>query len=739
MDQVVELRLDATGGGLLPPGGRDSASSMVVSSAKQGQGAHNMQLAGIDERSRWLSTTLNNERDLKERKILAARWLVRFQEEETTIFEAGIREARELYESQLTEQRLTETRQREGAEDLIQNEDRKTDLVKLVTKMAALKIRLRVQDEARDKEVQFREKVKLRRQAHTTRVAALEKRQKREREDLLETQERVARNAKAIQALQVRGMSEVEKRRCLREFAIESQQLKMRQQKEAEQLREFQLLRIRHITEFVQAELANMSEMEELTAEQRSKEAELEAEHNVQMLGEEEKLERQQARLKALQLKEEQKVARNVLKQVQKRQSRLLDKQQRQAGRVRERMMLAQNQSVLGGSVGTDAIEGASEHETSDGGDSSMFTASVDPSIAGEMTGAEMEEEDTVTRATTEANAAASEAEGRRKSTATNDAAKELSEALQKGRARLEQQRKHQVGLVEELRRYHAEVRAQKAREHRRKLGELTKDQEDETRAVKTEQASEMSELLETIGHQDLISAQETSFDKQMDTVVSNRLLGNMLPAHVAEELKAGRTPAPSSFDNVALFFTDIYGFKELANRSQPRQIVALLNRMYIAFDDVIASFPDLYKVETVMDSYMVCAGLSQGPVKKTLEDRQKDAATAADCALQLLEAARGIYVGDQEVDAINLRIGIQCGPVLAGVIGTKMPHFCLFSDTVNVASRMCSTSLPCKLQVSEAMAGYLDPNRFAVEERGTISVKGKGEMKTFFVSEREA
>ncbi|KAJ3183370.1 Nitrogen permease regulator 2 [Geranomyces variabilis] len=736
MDQVIELRMDATGGGLLPSSGRASASSMVVSAPRQSQTAQNMQLINNEERSRWLSATLNKERDLKERKILAARWLVRFQEEETTIFEAGIREARELYESQLVEQRVTETRQREGAEDLVQNEDRKTDLVKLVTKMAALKIRLRVQDEARDKEVQFREKVKLRREAHNTRVAALEKRQKREREELSATQERIARNAKAIQALQVRFMDEMEKRRCLREFEIESQQLRMRQQKEAEQLREFQLLRIRHIAEFVQAELANMTEMEELTAEQRAKEADLEAEHDVQLLADNEKLERQQARLKALQLKEEQKVSRNVLKQVQKRQSRLLDKQQRQGARVRERMMRSQNQNVLGGSAGTDAIEGSSEHDTSEGGESSsQFTASVmDPSETGGMT---EDEADATTRAATDANAAA-EAEGQRQNTATNDAAKELTEALEKGRIRVEQQRKHQVGLVDELRRYHAEVRAQKAREHRRKLAELTKDQEDETRAVKTEQASEMTELLETIGHQDLIAAQATSFDKQMDTVVSNRLLGNMLPAHVAEELKAGRTPAPSSFDNVALFFTDIYGFKELANRSQPRQIVALLNRMYVAFDDVIAGFPDLYKVETVMDSYMVCAGLSQGPVQKTLEDRQRDAATAAKCALQLLEAARGIYVGDQEVDAINLRIGIQCGPVLAGVIGTKMPHFCLFSDTVNVASRMCSTSLPLKLQVSEAMAGYLDPSRFLVEERGTISVKGKGEMKTFFVSERE-
>ncbi|KAI8907552.1 adenylate and guanylate cyclase catalytic domain-containing protein [Powellomyces hirtus] len=544
-------------------------------------------------------------------------------------------------------------------------------------------------------------------------------------------------NAEAVQSIQVRGMDEPRKRKALREFAIQSQQLAMRQQKEAEQLREMQLLKIRHLSEMVQLELGNMTEMEELTAEQRQREAELEAEHAGIVLSEQDKLERQQAKLKALQLKEEQKIQRNVLKQAQRRQSKLLDRQQRLGGKLRERSMMAQNLAILGGEAGSD--DGASEMDTSDAGDSSFAATST--RVSSDAGDAVSEHEmDAVSRATTDGNATTADADGelRRKRTATSDAERELHEALQKGQDRVRQLEAHQRKMVDELRKYHREVRDQKAREHKRKTSELTKDHEDELRSVKTEQATEMDELLETIGHQDLITAQQSSFDKQMDTMVSNQLLGNMLPRHVAEELKAGRTPEPASFDNVALFFTDIYGFKELANRSSPRQIVALLNRMYIAFDQVIADFPTLYKVETVMDSFMVCSGLSDGVMSKTDADRINDATVATTAALRLLAAVRHIDMSDQLVDRVDLRIGIQCGPVLAGVIGTKMPHYCLFGDTVNVASRMCSTNLPLKVQVSETMANWLDKSTFDVVERGTISVKGKGEMKTFWVSEKQ-
>ncbi|KNC97834.1 uncharacterized protein SPPG_06831 [Spizellomyces punctatus DAOM BR117] len=722
--QIVEIPMDM-----------QSSQPEKLTGKQQGQIGRREILEEVERASKWLSEAVARDRNAKEAKMLAQRRLVHFHEEEANIFEANLKEARQLYESQLVEQRLVEWRQKDAADDLLKDEERKTELVKFVNKMAALKIKLRLQDEAREREVAFREKIKMKRDAHQARVKKLEERQKKERDELLSTQARIAKNLKLIQSLEVRGIDEAKKRRLLREFEIQSQQLAMKQQKEAEQLREIQLLKIRHMSEAVQMEFGNMTEMEEVAAEQRLKEIELDADNRLALQMEEEKLERQQAKLKALQLKEEQKIQRNHLKQGQRKQSKLLERQQRHAAKLREKMMMAESAAILGGDMAIGSGNSDADGSDSYTGDSASIgssEASRSELGAGDDSENEMDAE---TRAVTESNAAA-DAEARRKRSARNDAESELNEALNKGRERVKNMIAHQRKMIEDLKVYHKEVRDQKAREHKRKTAEMNKDHEDEMRNVKTEQAQEMEELLETISNQDLIAAQQSSFDKQMDTVVSNQLLGNMLPRHVAEELKAGRTPEPAAFENVALFFTDIYGFKELANRSSPRQIVALLNRMYIAFDEVIARFPDLYKVETVMDSFMVCSGLS-GNTQKSRQDCIRDATIAAECAIQLLDAVEAIDMSDQLVEKLNLRIGIQCGPVLAGVIGTKMPHYCLFGDTVNTASRMCSTNQALRIQVSEAMYDLLK-NEYILEERGTIAVKGKGDMKTFFLLGRK-
>ncbi|KAJ3184402.1 hypothetical protein HDU85_001707 [Gaertneriomyces sp. JEL0708] len=684
-----------------------------------------------------LAEALARDRSVKEQKILAQRKLVHFQEEEVNIFEANVKEARQLYDSQLAEQRLAEMRQRIAAEDLIRDEGRKIQLVQLVNKMAILKTRTTQMDEAREREIAFRDKVKLRREMHTVRVKKMEERQRREREELLTTQQRVARNFRMMQAIQMRSLDEVTKRRVLREFHVQAQQLSMKQQKEAEQLREIQLLKIRHASEVVQLELSNLTEIEELHAEQRLKEMELEESNSLHLQGEEEKLSEQQAKLKALQLKEEQKTWKSHLKSAQKRQGKQLDRQQRHSAKLREKAVLAETAALIGGESIL-AAAGSDIDASESYADSSSFagTSTASGSDYGDDAASDADDTAAGTDAAAPGGAGEGAADGRRKRRVKNDAEAELVEALTKGQDRLTNLFQHQKKMVEELRIYHKEVRSQKAREHKRKMGELIKDHEDEHRNVKTEQAQEMEELLETIANQDLVSAQQSSFDKQMDTVVSNQLLGNMLPKEIAEELKQGRNPEPASFDSVTLFFTDIQGFKDLANRSQPRQIVALLNRMYIAFDEVIARHPDLYKVETVMDSFMVCSGLG-GKTHKTEDERRHDAAAAAECALQLFEECSSINMSDQNASEFNLRLGMHCGPVLGGVIGTKMPHYCLFGDTVNTASRMCSTSEKLKIQISENLKDLLH-DKFVIEERGVIAVKGKGEMKTFWLLGRK-
>ncbi|KAJ3011527.1 Nitrogen permease regulator 2 [Thoreauomyces humboldtii] len=689
-----------------------------------------------DAHNKWLANAIARDRATKENKILAQRQFGRFQEEEIHIFEGNLQEAREQYEAQLAEQRHADQRQRIAADDLVEAEDRKAALLQLIDKMGALKHRLRVQNAEHDRGRIFRARIASRRRANEIRLRGIEERQKREREELIVTQARVARNAEAIQSMQLRGMDEPTRRRHLREFAISSQQLSMKQQKDAEQLREIQLLKLRHVSEVLSLELQGLTEMEDLCAEQRILEADREAAAKAAVQAEEAALERQQARLRAIQMREDQKTQRNALKSHQRKQGRLMDRQQRLAARAREKAMLARGLALLG--VDENDNDGkASDIDPSDCGNGTSYAGSIASRgsecgeveevavevTAGVVTGIDGEQvhvEDVVA--------------AERRTSLLKGAEEEFKESYAQGRMRIVQLAGHHQAAQAELAAYHKEMRDQKAREHKRKTADLIALHEEEMQTVKTEQVTELAELLATLTHADMVSSQATAFDKQMDTVVSNRLLGNMLPAHVAEALKAGRTPAPASFDNVALFFTDIAGFKELANRSAPRQIVALLNRMYVAFDDVIARFPLLYKVETVMDSFMVCAGLTEGATVKTRAERVRDARVATDCALALLTAVKQLDCSDQLVDRVDLRIGIQCGPVLAGVIGTKMPHYCLFGDTVNVASRMCSTNEPLKLQVSELMADYLKDD-YTVTERGTISVKGKGEMKTFWIA----
>jgi len=695
----------------------------------------------MEVQSKMLSESLVRDRAVKESKLLAQRKLVHFQEEEAQIFEANLKEARQLYESQLVEQRLIEWRQNIQAEDLTRDENRKSDLVILINNMAEFKIRLNEQDEARESEVAFRSKMKLRREAFQIRIKKMEERQKKERDELVVTQERIAKNLKMVQALEIRGMSETNRRRALREFEIQSQQLAMRQQKEAEQLRELQLLKIRHMSELFNLEFSSANELEELLADQRVREQELASQNRQQYHSEEDKLERQQAKLKAMQLIEEQKAQRNHLRQAQSRQSKLLDRQQRHSAKLRERFHLVENAAIVGSET---AMSSATGSETDSLGDSTSLGASS--TFAESEAAVDEDAVDAETRAKTESNMA-QDVEARRNRRAMNDASQELMDQLNKGKERLTTMRVHHKKLMNDLKSFHKDGRDQKQREHKRKMADLVKDHEEELQTVKMEHVQEMEELMATLGNQELISAQQSSFDKRMDTVVSNQLLGNMLPRHIAEQLKAGQVPEPSSFDNVCLFFTDIAGFKELAVRSQPRQIVALLNRMYVLFDQIIAQYEDLYKVETVGDSFMVCSGISNANNANNNEngkgggiapeDKIANISSAIECALELMEAVEEFDMSDQIMDKLNLRIGMQCGSVLAGVIGTKMPHFCLFGDTVNTASRMCSTSEPLKIQVSSDVYDTVK-GAYLFEERGSITIKGKGTMNTYYLKGRK-
>ncbi|KAE8282596.1 Atrial natriuretic peptide receptor 1 [Larimichthys crocea] len=204
-------------------------------------------------------------------------------------------------------------------------------------------------------------------------------------------------------------------------------------------------------------------------------------------------------------------------------------------------------------------------------------------------------------------------------------------------------------------------------------------------------------------------------------------LLYQILPHSVAEQLKRGETVQAEAFDSVTIYFSDIIGFTALSAESTPLQVVTLLNDLYTCFDAIIDNF-DVYKVETIGDAYMVVSGL---PVRNgKLHGRE-----VARMSLALLDAVKSFRIRHRANQQLRLRIGIHSGPVCAGVVGLKMPRYCLFGDTVNTASRMESNGEALKIHVSEATRQVLQEFCcFELQVRGEIELKGKGRMRTYWL-----
>ncbi|KAL5267604.1 hypothetical protein ACHWQZ_G004597 [Mnemiopsis leidyi] len=207
----------------------------------------------------------------------------------------------------------------------------------------------------------------------------------------------------------------------------------------------------------------------------------------------------------------------------------------------------------------------------------------------------------------------------------------------------------------------------------------------------------------------------------------ADNLLCRMLPKPIAEKLKQGEPVAPQAYDEVTIYFSDIVGFTDLSSQSTPFQVVDLLNDLYSLFDGIVERH-DVYKVETIGDAYMVVSGL---PVR----NGNRHVAEIANMSLDFLNSVNKFKVRHKPDLKLSLRIGMHTGPVCAGVVGLKMPRYCLFGDTVNTASRMESNGLPLKIHMSDDAYNALSKiGGYELESRGEISIKGKGQMTTWFL-----
>ncbi|EDW91669.1 uncharacterized protein LOC6531123 [Drosophila yakuba] len=208
----------------------------------------------------------------------------------------------------------------------------------------------------------------------------------------------------------------------------------------------------------------------------------------------------------------------------------------------------------------------------------------------------------------------------------------------------------------------------------------------------------------------------------------SDSLLFQMLPPSVAMQLKQTQQVPAELYEAVTIYFSDIVGFTEIAADCTPLEVVTFLNSIYRVFDERIECY-DVYKVETIGDSYMVASGL---PVK----NGNKHISEIATMALDLLDASSVFRIPRAGDEFVQIRCGVHTGPVVAGIVGTKMPRYCLFGDTVNTASRMESTGEAQKIHITEEMHDSLQQvGGFRTEHRGLIDVKGKGLMSTYWLT----
>ena len=202
----------------------------------------------------------------------------------------------------------------------------------------------------------------------------------------------------------------------------------------------------------------------------------------------------------------------------------------------------------------------------------------------------------------------------------------------------------------------------------------------------------------------------------------SEKLLLNILPSSIANRLKQKEEIIADGFGEVTILFADIVNFTELSARISPRELVAMLNKVFSAFDR-LALLYGLEKIKTIGDAYMIVGGL---PLP-----REDHAEAIAEMALGMQEEMSRLRseIGEK----LSIRIGINTGSVVAGVIGMQKFTYDLWGDAVNTASRMESHGVANRIQLTETTYKYLK-GKYACEEREAIEVKGKGKMKVYFL-----
>jgi adenylate cyclase len=219
--------------------------------------------------------------------------------------------------------------------------------------------------------------------------------------------------------------------------------------------------------------------------------------------------------------------------------------------------------------------------------------------------------------------------------------------------------------------------------------------------------------------HQALVIA-EQSAELQQEQEETQRLLLNILPAAVSDRLRRGESPIADSYTSVSVLFADIVGFTPLAARMLPTEVIDFLSELFLSFDRLVEE-RGLEKIKTIGDAYMAVGGLP--------DPLEGHAVKVVELGVEMIRA----IAGREDGPALSLRVGVHSGPVAGGVIGRRRFAYDVWGDTVNVASRLEQHGVAGRVHVSEATTALIG-DRFSVEPRGPVELRGHGVMNTYFV-----
>ncbi|MBT5220277.1 MAG: response regulator [Woeseia sp.] len=204
------------------------------------------------------------------------------------------------------------------------------------------------------------------------------------------------------------------------------------------------------------------------------------------------------------------------------------------------------------------------------------------------------------------------------------------------------------------------------------------------------------------------------------------QLLLQVLPKDIVRRIGNGETLIADSFENATVLFSDLVRFTSISSHMSPQEVVESLNRIFLEFDNIAIRL-NVEKVKTIGDAYLAVAGVP--------EPRSDHIQAMADMALTMQEALE--QINDKASQPFEMRLGLYTGPIAGGIIGKHRFIYDIWGDTVNMANRFESYSVPGRIHVPESIAKFLD-EKYVLEPRGVLEIRGKGPMNTYFLNGRK-